>query len=143
MRELEKLTLNQVKKSPKISQKTFRASDFLTSQEQQELRESNLKGRKSRRKFDEIDQFAAEIMHRFGYDAYLAWNNGEIEQKRMEKYILAERSRESASLADLLGVIMSMVGSCIKREKGQPAPKGPKIANKILRDVLKTAKGEK
>lgn len=42
----------------------------------------------------------------------------------------------------LKAIIVQMVASCIKREKGQAAPKGPKQAQKLLKADIKAAKGE-
>lgn len=142
MRAADRLTLNQVKNSPKMTVKNYRPSDFLTSQEQADLRKSNEKGKKNRKKFDEIDAYAAEILARFGYDAYMAWNAGVIPSENMNRYLLAERSRDTSGMIALYGLIMSLGSSMIKKERGKPAPKGPKIARKILQEEIKKAKGE-
>ena len=77
MKMHETLTLDNIKQRPSLTEgREFRASDFLTEDEQQELREVNARGRNIRRPFDEVDSFAAEIMARFGWDAYQAWLDG-------------------------------------------------------------------
>ena len=142
MRTAEDYTLQNVRKSLKPTVRVSRPSDFLTSEEKQKLRESNAKGKKNLKKFDDIDAYAAEILARFGYDAYMAWNAGTIPAEQMQKYVLAERSRDTSAMMALYGVIMSMVGACVKKEKGAPAPKGPKVAQRIFREELKKARGE-
>lgn len=136
------LTLNDIRKSsPKIA-RVSRASDFLTEQEQEELQQSNFVGKKSRKKFDYTDAYCAEILARFGYEAYNAWDNGEIDEEFMKAMIEAERARERAQWIPLETIVINMVGSCIKRNKGEPQPKGPKQAQKVMKIEVKSAKGE-
>ena len=84
------LTLNKVKKE-KV--RNFRASDFLTQEQIEEVKESNLRGKKTT-SFNEVDSYIAEIIARFGYDTYVAWKFGEIDEKSMMKYIEAELMRK-------------------------------------------------
>lgn len=135
------LTLNDIRKSPKVGQ-VYRASDFLTKDEQDKLRHSNFIGKRSKKKFDKVDAYCAEIMGRFGYTAYKAWDSGEIDQEFMTKMVEAERARERAQWLPLETIIINMVGACIKRNKGEPQPKGPKQAQKIMKIEVKAAKGE-
>lgn len=138
------LTLNDVRKSDKISGKKreFRASDFLTKDEQIELRQSNFRGRKAKKRFNDIDAYVAEIIGRFGYDFYKDWQSGKISTDKTNRYIAAERAREKSQFLSMEAIIMLMVGSCIQRSKGQPAPRGPKTAQKIFKAEEKIAKGE-
>lgn len=135
------LTLKNLKKSPKLG-RVSRASDFLTKEQQAELHAANARGKRSKRKFDDVDAYVAEIMARFGYDAYQAWNNGEISADTMNRMLIAERAREKALLLPLENIIINMVGSCIRRAPKQRAPKGPKNAQKIIKDEAKIARGE-
>lgn len=135
------LTLNDIRKSPKVGQ-VYRASDFLTKEEQDKLRHSNFMGKRTKKKFDDTDAYCAEIMARFGYEAYVAWDNEEIDYKFMRRMVEAERARERAGWLPIETVVANMVGSCIKRQKGEPKPKGPKQTEKIMKIEVKTAKGE-
>lgn len=138
------LTLENIKKtSPKFkTAKAVQASDVLTKAEQDTIRRNRAAGKPSKRRYDDIDAMMAEIIARFGYDTYKAFNNGEIGAEKMMRFLYAERAREASGKLDLYGIIMAMVGSCIRRQKGQPAPKGPKIAQKIFTAEQKIAKGE-
>lgn len=136
-----KLTLNQIKRSPKLGRQA-RASDFLTEDDRRKLQQTNARGKRIKRRFDDVDAYIAEMIARFGYEAYLAWNRGEIAQEKMNKMILAERARERAAWIPVEGIIISMVGSCIKRSKKEKAPKGPKRAQEIVKNEVKMAKGE-
>lgn len=137
-------TLENLRKaSPKLQEvRVHRASDFLTEEEQNELRAVNIQGRKARRKFDDVDAYVAEIIARFGWDVYQLWNEGRIENKEMQNWILAERAREKSQILGLYSLIYSTVSSCVKVEKGKRAPKGIKLAQKLIKSEEKIAKGE-
>lgn len=136
------LTLNNVVKRAK-SGGSYQISDFMTSEEKRELRRSNFEGRKVKRKFDEIDAFVAEIIARFGYETYRAWNDGKISTDRISKLLLAERARERSYRLNLEAIIMATVSSCVKRSKKDPKmPRGLKLAHKIFKEETKLAKGE-
>lgn len=137
------LTLNDIRKSPKLA-KVSRVSDFLTKEEQNEVRLANVVGKHGEeRKFDTVDAYCAEIIARFGYDAYKAWNCGELDSELVARMIAAERARKRAAWLPIEAIVINMVGSCIKRQKGEPAPKGPKAAQKIMKIEVKAARGEK
>lgn len=138
------LTLENIKQtSPKLNPaRVIRADDVLSDKEKNLIRRNRTAGKASKRRYDDIDAMMAEIIARFGYDTYKAFNNGEIGAEKMTRFLYAERAREASSKLDLYGIIMAMVGSCIRRQKGQPAPKGPKIAQKIFTAEQKIAKGE-
>ena len=144
MTKLDEPTLKNVRDtSQKLKEvRVHRASDFLTDEEQKELRAVNLKGRKARRKFDEIDAYVAEIMARFGWDAYQAWGRGEITTEKMNRLLYAERARDKQKDIPLISTIVSAVSSCVKVEKGQPRPRGIKQAGNLLKREFKMAKGE-
>lgn len=139
------LNLRTVKNSlPAGGGSVTRVSDFMTSEEQKEIQRNNFFAKSPKaRKFDEIDALAGEILARFGWEAYIAWQVGEMDTERMVRLLCAERAREAASRLNLEAVIMAMVGSCVQRQKGQPVPKGVKLAQKIYNDEVKIAKGEK
>lgn len=145
VRSAEKLTLDTVKKSPKVtsgaSSTTTRLTDFMTKDERAFLHHVNAVGKIKRKQFDQVDAYMAEIIGRFGYDAYLAWNRGDITTKRMNALLAAERAREVESRLSLEIIVKAMVQSCIKLHKGEKRPKGPKFVEKIIRDEIKRAKG--
>ena len=132
------LTLNNVKNNAKV--RNFRASDFLTDEEIEEVHESNIKGKKKAR-FDKVDAYIAEILARFGYDAYVAWKFGEIDEKHMAKYIEAERAREARNRLMIENVIVASVAGANNATKGGHPPKSLKTAIKMLKNEQKLAKG--
>lgn len=142
--ETTKKTLKNVReKSEKLKPvKTFRASDFLTKEQIEEVRTNNLKGRARHKKFDNVDSLVAEIMARFGYDAYLAWKAGNIPSDKMMRLLYAERAREKDSQVTLYSVILSTVSSCVRVQKGEQKPKGLRQAANLIKRELKMAKGE-
>jgi len=131
------LTLKNVKTKIRES----RASDFLNEKQIEEDKKANLKGKKSA-KFNQIDAYIAEIIARFGYEAYVAWKNGEIDEKNMAKYILAERAREAQNRYVLESVIIGAVAGANNRDKHGQAPKSLKTAVQILKSEKKLAEGK-
>ncbi len=121
------LTLDNVK----AKVREHRASDFLTADEMREVRKSNNKGKKTT-KFNNIDAYIAEMIARFGYDTYVAWKNGDIDEKSMAKYIMAERARDASERLRIEHIITAC-----------HAHKGLKMAVKMLKREEKLAKGEK
>jgi len=145
MNQQPELSLDNVKRSleQKSAPKTFRVSDFLSSEQVKELHKATAEGnKKKKRLFDDIDALGAEICARFGYETYLAWNDGDFDTDQMFRWIRAERARDEAKLLDLENIIIQMVGSCIRIHKGEKKPQGPKEAHKIWNNQLKRAKGE-
>lgn len=136
----KRLTLNDVKKTAKV--KAFRASDFLTDEEQLEVRKSNAKG-KRRAGFDAIDAFIAEVIARFGYEAYVAWKEGEISEEQLIRYVLAERARDAAGRLPTENIIVAAMAGANNTAKGGHAPKSLKAAIKMLKQETKMAKGGK
>lgn len=132
------LTLDNARKAAKV--KTFRASDFLTKEEMDEVHESNIKGKKNEN-FDVIDAYIAEILARFGYDTYVAWKFGEIDERHMMKYIEAERAREARNRLMIENVIVASVAGANNPTKGGHPPKSLKTAIKMLKHEQKLAKG--
>lgn len=134
------LTLKNVKETAQV--KTFRASDFLTDEQIDEVHESNAKGKKSAG-FNEIDAYIAEIIARFGYETYVAWKFGEIGEEQMAKYIEAERAREIRSRLMIENVIVASVAGANNPTKGGHMPKSLKSAIKMLKKEQELAKGAK
>lgn len=132
------LTLESAKK---IAEKhDFRMSDFLSKEEIEEVRINNLKGA-PRPKFDEIDAYVAEIVARFGYQAYVAWKAGDISEELMAKMLLAERAREVRERLVLENIIVASVAGANNPSKGGKLPKSLKMAINMLKSEEKRAKG--
>lgn len=132
------LSLNNVRSTAKV--KTFRASDFLTEEQLGEVKESNLRGKKSTG-YNKIDAYIAEIIARFGYDTYLAWNRGEISEQYMARYIEAERERESRRDLKMMSLIVASVAGANHPQKGGKLPKSLKGAIKLIKNEQKNLKG--
>lgn len=133
------LSLNKVKEEAKV--KVSRASDFLTDKELDEIKESNIKGKK-KSSFNQIDAYVAEILARFGYDTYVAWKFGEISELNMVKYIEAERAREAKNRLKIEQILVaSIAGANNPVGKSGKLPKTLKTALKMLKNEEKTIKG--
>lgn len=139
------LTLGEVRKSAKITERVHRVSDFLSKEQKIEIAEYRekkaLEG--GSRGFDSIDAYSAEILARFGYDAWQAWQNGQIKAEKMAKMILAERARAKTELLGLEAIILSSMAGANNPTKGGHAPKSLKNAIKIFKNEQKAAKGVK
>jgi len=131
------LKLNNI--TAKVRQ--HRVSDFLTDEQIEEVKKSNIKGKKTT-KFSQVDAYIAEIMARFGYEAYMAWKAGDIDEKLMGKYIMAERARESMQRYKLECLILSAVAGANNFDKHGRAPKSLRAATKILKSEKKLAEGK-
>jgi len=134
------LTLANVRNTAKV--KTFRASDFLSDDQLEEVHTSNLKGRK-KGKFDAIDAYIAEIIARFGYETYKAWACGEIDELKMARLVEAERAREAKQRLILENIIVASVAGANRPTKGGHTPKSLSAALKMLKNEQKLAKGDK
>lgn len=130
MRVPDNLKLGKAKEQAIIKERVHRVSDFLTNEEKNDLARANTKGKK--KAYDKVDAYVAEIIARFGYDAYIAWQSGIIETKRMNRLLAAERIRDRASLLTLEAVIVSAVAGANQPTKSGHAPKSLKNAIKIL-----------
>lgn len=131
------LTLKAIReKKPK---KTFRVSDFLTNEEKEQRVKDLAKPvvKANKRLYDGVDAMMAEIMARFGYEAYKAFKTGEISIEKMSKFLCAERAREKRLIAPLEAIIISSVAGANQPTKGKSAPKSLKNAIKILKDEQK------
>lgn len=136
--KVPELTLQKVKETVKVN--NFRASDFLTDEQVDEVHKSNAKGKKLP-KFNEIDAYVAEIIARFGYETYVAWKFGEISEVNMAKYIEAERAREARNRLRIENIIVASVSGANNPTKSGHAPKSLKTAIKMLKNEQKLAEG--
>ena len=122
------------------NKRNFRASDFLTEEEQKEVRKNNAKGKKEL--FNVVDAYAAEIMARFGYDAYMAWKAGNIDNDKMQRFILAERARDAQFLFPLENIILASMAGANNPTRGGHAQKSLQMAIKILKQEQERANGK-
>lgn len=132
-------TLANIRKEalPK-AQNLVRLSDFLSDQEKQELAESNARGKEPEKPYDNCDAYEAEMIARFGFDAYKAWLNGDIDELLMARMIAAERDREKQLLAPILAMIYSAnAGANNPADKNGHAPKSLRIAQDLLNKFIK------
>lgn len=134
------LTLNKVKETAKV--KNFRARDFLTDEQVEEVKAANIKGKK-KSSFDAIDAYIAEIIARFGYDTFVAWKFGEISEIQMAKYIEAERSRDAMQRLMIENIIVASVAGANNPTKGGQTPKSLKAALRMIQAEQNLAKGVK
>lgn len=134
-------TLEQIKAEvlPNAEQ-SFRASDFLSDEEQAELQEVNYKGKKSSRIYDSVDAFEAELLARFGWDAFQAWLKGDFDMEQAAKFMAAERAREKRALEPLASIILAANAGANNGDKNGHAPKSLRIAQDLVKQIHK--KGE-
>lgn len=129
------ITLEKAKKeAEKVTE--FRASDFLSQEETEELRENN-KTKHIRPLYDEIDAYVAEIIARFGYDTYLAWKSGAFEDGKMTRLLEAERARDARARLKLENVIVAANAGSNHPAKGGTLPRTLKIAIQFLKEEKK------
>lgn len=137
------LTLQKVRESARVVE--HRVSDFLSNDQKREIalaREKKaLEGGK--RGFDEIDAYSAEILARFGHEAWQAWQDGQIKARKMARMVLAERARAKRELIGLEALIMTVGAGANNPTKSGHAPKSLKNAAKIFKSEQKQAKGIK
>lgn len=137
------LTLQEVKKSAKVTERVHRVSDFLSNEQKLEIakyREKKALAGGSRG-FDAIDAYSAEIMARFGYLAWQAWQAGQIRPDKMAKMVLAERARAKREIIGLEALILAVNTGANNPTKSGHAPKSLKNAVKIFKSEQKEAKG--
>lgn len=137
----EKLTLNNVKKSSKLTEKVFRASDYLSEEELNEVHESNARGKRIERPFDDIDAFGAEILARFGWQAYQAWLSGEFAMDKALRFVAAERARDKQALLNLEGIIITANYGANNADKHGKLPSTLKRATELYQKEIKQAQG--
>ena len=136
---MSELTLNKVKE--KAQTKTFRASDFLTDEEKEQRVKAKATAKRAERLYTPVDSYIAEIIARFGYDAYKAWLNGEISEDKMYRLVLAERSREKRLLFPIENLIVASVAGANQPTKNGSTPKSLKVAIKMLKEEQEKANG--
>lgn len=137
------LTLNEIRKSEKFAPKKVGVAELLSKQDRQELRRRNLaRKHKKRAKFDKVDAYMAEIIARFGYETYKAWNKDEIDDAKMARLIEAERARERASWLPLESLLVAVMRGGIPTYKPKRIPSIAKEVGKIIKDELRRARGE-
>lgn len=141
MRTDEKTTLKGIKNSPKMAEQNFRPSDFLTDEEMDALHESNARGGKINKPYDDIDAFEAEILARFGWQTYQAYLSGEADIEQLARYIAAERARDAQNRYNLECIIVSSVAGANRPRRHGGAPKSLKKALDIVKAEYKRAKG--
>ena len=136
---MPELTLNKVKE--KAQTKTFRASDFLTDEEKEQRVKATATAKRAERLYTAVDSYIAEIIARFGYDAYRAWLSGEISEDKMYRLVLAERSREKRLLFPIENLIVASVAGANQPTKNGSTPKSLKVAIKMLKEEQEKANG--
>lgn len=136
------LTLKNVQKEAQSITRVHRVSEFLSNEQKIKLKlaqEDRVATRK--RGFDAIDAYSAEILARFGYDTWMAWQNGQIRADKMLKMVLAERARAKRELLGLESIILASCAGANNPTKGGRIPKSLKNAIKILKSEQNQAKG--
>lgn len=136
------LTLKNVQKEARSITRVYRVSDFLSKEQtiaMKTAQEERIAAKK--RGFDAIDALSGEILGRFGYHAWMAWQNGQIRADKMLKMVLAERARTKRELLGLEGIIMATGAGANNPTKGGHMPKSLKNAIKIFQSEQKQAKG--
>lgn len=139
------LTLNNIRKSEKITPRNVGVAQFLSKDDLAELKRNNLarkQKKQAKRKFDDVDAYIAEIIARFGYDTYRAWRNDEIDDPKMNRLLLAERARERQQWLPLEALLRALIQGGVPTLMIKKPGKVIKQAQKILQDEVKTAKGE-
>lgn len=132
------LTLENVKKQAKV--KVARASDFLTKEEMDEVKISNLRGKAGAR-YTKVDAYIAEMIARFGYHTYMAWKKNDISDEQMAKYMEAERIRELKSRISLESIIVASVAGANHPSKSGQSPRSLKKAIDVIKKENKIVKG--
>lgn len=136
------LTLNEVKKTAHSKSRVVRVSDFLSDDKKIELKlASEANAARKKRSFDDIDAYSAEILGRFGYEAWSAWQSGLIKAEKMAKMVLAERARAKRELLGIESLIVASIAGANNPTKSGHAPKSLKNAIKILKSEQNQAKG--
>lgn len=143
MTKVEKPTLESLKKSPKLAEQHFRPSDFLTNKQIEELHEANARGKTVQRPYDDVDAFASELLARFGWETYTAWQSGKFSHEKALRFIAAERARDASKMLGLESVIYAVNAGANNPAKGGRIPKSLKRAGEIINEHHKQAKGVK
>lgn len=138
------LTLSNVTKSAKETDVVVRVSDFLSNEQKIDMKLAREeRAMRKNRAFDDVDAISAEILARFGWDAWNSWQNGQISIAKMNRMLLAERARQKREIFGLESIIVASMAGANNPTKGGHAPKSLKNAIKILKSEQKQAKGVK
>lgn len=137
----EKTTLKSIKSSPKLAEQNFRPSDFLSQSEMDALHEANANRGRIRKPYDEVDAFESEILERYGWETYQAYQDGTITVEQLSKYLAASRAREAAFRYNLEMVIASANAGANNPNKNGRPPKTLKQCINIIKTEYKSAKG--
>lgn len=131
------LTLDVVKREKLANspvKRSYRLSDFVSSDEMAELEAANILGKPRKSvDFDVIDAVVGEVIARFGWDTYKAWLSGEIEHNKMMRLLEAERCREKGMFLGLESALIAAISSCAQGKKGL------RVAQKIVKRQQKEA----
>lgn len=130
-------TLAEIRKSPNVG-RTFTVSDFASEGEMEQLKNARKTAQKPL--YDVAEAVSAEILARFGFDAWRAWQEGRIEYEYMLRLLSAERVRENQRMADLEAFMFVLATSSYKQYKGERKPKGFDVARDLLREKMKGAR---
>lgn len=141
MMTAEKNTLKSIQSSPKVAGQNFRPSDFLSQSEIDELHEANANRGKIDKRYDDVDAFESEILERFGWDTFQAYQNDTISIEQVSRYIFAARARDAADRYALESLIVAAVAGANNPNKHGKAPKSLKQAVDIVKTEYKRAKG--
>ena len=151
MRTDEKLTLDSIKSSPKMTEQYFRPSDFLSKEERLALKEANASRGKIHRPYNNVDAFEAELIARLGWDAFKAYQrggytdeNGQFQRLKLTQFarwIAAERARDALDRYSIECVIVSANAGANNPNKHGKAPKSLRQALDIVKAEYKRAKG--
>lgn len=141
MNSKPKLTLNKIKQSPKLGRQA-RASDFLTQADREKLQQANIRGKRGKKQFDDVDAYVAKMIARFGYDFYQKWNAEDLDPDWVSRLMKAEDARERANWVPFEGFIRAVIQGGVPTYKPKHAPKIGKQVPKIIKAEIKAARGE-
>lgn len=117
----------------------YTIEDFATADELEQIEEANAKPRT--KKFDVAASVSAEVLARFGFEAWKAWQNGDISVSDMNAYLSAERGRERELLLEGELVIQNMLAALVRKEKNKGVPAGVKNARDIIKKQRRIIEG--
>ena len=132
------LSLAEAKKE--IGGQTYTLEDFATDEEIEQI-EQAVKS-PSHRRFDAAAQVSAEVLARFGFEAWQAWQVGEITIEEMNAYLAAERGRDRELLVEVEAALGNLIKSTIHREKNKGVPKGVRASDKIVKNQQRIIEGK-
>ena len=119
------------------TEQSFRASDFLSDEERQELEKVNHSSHKKKKAYDPVDAYEAELLARFGWEAFQAWLRGDFDEQMAARFIAAERAREKRNLEPLAAMILMANAGANNGDKNGHAPKSLRSAHNILEKIHK------